>query len=397
MNKRQKQLTNTLTIIFGLVLALPLTSIGGYLVMWQYFTPTVHTIDGLIIENTGLNEDGIIYFDVADYRSDGRPFTTQNFYASVDTSTGELIAHTVAGQIQQHEPQLFGYTSYYETSPLHVWGLQNQFGWAGIPIATGGFIVVRDENNRLIDRVNDPAGIDLHEFVITPEGNYIYMIADIIPMWRDATLTCLPSCQMLSQAIVEVTPDGEQLYNYPLMAYYDRDDFVMDDMLTMGNLNLYDLTHANSVRLTPDNNLIVSVRHANEVLVISRETGDLVWRSREYSFTNDTGFSHQHDSQILSNGNLLLFDNGNETNITRAVEYAINHDTRELTLVWQHSNDHWQPNRGSVRKTETGNYLINWVERDSGDIEIVSPDGMVLFSITIPEPYASYRAGWRAR
>ncbi len=105
----------------------------------------------------------------------------------------------------------------------------------------------------------------------------------------------------------------------------------MDDMLTWGNWNFYDLTHANSVRLSPDGNqLIISVRHTNEVIALNRDTGTLAWRSSDYIFSRDffTGFSHQHDAQTM-------------------------------TLVWEYSVDHYQPNRGSARRTADGNALIN--------------------------------------
>lgn len=385
-------------ILEGLI-AISLFVVLSYFAVWQVWTPTINQIEGLHIVDFGLNEQGTIYFDISDYRANGAPLSRQNHYASIDTETLEINAHVVAGQVQQHEVHHNGYTSYYETSPLIIWGQGHQFAWAGIPIATGGVYVVRDENGRKVDTVSDSQGIDLHDLVISQEGSYIYLAAHIVPMYRDATLTCLPACEMLGQSIVEVSEDGHELYRYHLLDYYSRNDFLMDDMLILGNTNLYDLTHANSVRLSPDNrSLIVSVRHTNEVLVISRDSGDLIWRSNDYTFTNDTGFSHQHDAQILDNGNLLLFDNGNETGTTRAVEYQVDHEQESLTLVWEYVvSDHWQPNRGSVRRTPQGNTLINWVQRDTGDLEIISPDGEVLFSVTIPEPWASYRAAWQSQ
>lgn len=84
----------------------------------------------------------------------------------------------------------------------------------------------------------------------------------------------------------------------------------------------HDWTHANAIDYSPrDGSLILSVRHLDEVVKIDyadgEGDGDVIWRlGREGDFTLEaTGpfpwFSHPHDPSWLSDGRLVIFDNGN--------------------------------------------------------------------------------------
>lgn len=91
-----------------------------------------------------------------------------------------------------------------------------------------------------------------------------------------------------------------------------------------------DWTHSNSLAPTPDGNLIISIRHQDEVVKINYNNGNgdgsILWRlGRNHDFTVQSNdpypwFSHQHDVEFESNGLLTLFDNGN----TRVSEFGGN-------------------------------------------------------------------------
>lgn len=82
-----------------------------------------------------------------------------------------------------------------------------------------------------------------------------------------------------------------------------------------------DWTHANSVTLAPDGNLILSMRHQDWVVKINYQngagSGSILWTlGRDGSFRTASGDpfpwpSHQHDAEFEPNGLLSLFDNGN--------------------------------------------------------------------------------------
>lgn len=395
----KQTLTLVITGAIVVLLSIFIAYFATFLIVWYAPRASVESIEGLTWENSGLESEGTIYFEVNNIFSDGRPGTIQNYLGVIDTRTDTASLQRLTGMILQHEPQPNGYTSYYQLDPFtfnaQEWGMQ----WAGIQLSTGGHYVVRDASGRVDDIVTHSNMIDLHDFQITPEGTYLYMMADIENTYMDASVTCIMDCGMFGQSVVEQTPQGSEIYRYDLLDYYTRDDFVMDDIFQWGDTVLYDLTHANSSRLSADGQaIVVSVRHTNEVLVINRANGSLLWRTNDYTFIDDplNGFDHQHDAQILNNGDLLLFDNGNESGITRAVRYRPNHEDQTLTLVWEqrHPDEHNQTNMGGVRQLPSGEYLINWVRGDA-DIQVFSAEGDVLYSIDLPELTASYRAGWR--
>jgi hypothetical protein len=84
----------------------------------------------------------------------------------------------------------------------------------------------------------------------------------------------------------------------------------------------HDWLHGNSLQLTPDGNILYSVRHQDWVLKIDYRNGDgtgqVLWTlglGGDFTLVDGDSslwFSHQHDAEILPDGvSLLLFDNGN--------------------------------------------------------------------------------------
>jgi len=126
-----------------------------------------------------------------------------------------------------------------------------------------------------------------------------------------------------------------------------------------------DWAHANAVIHDPsDDSLIVSLRHQDAVIKISRQTGELIWILGPHENWDPVEFGkylltpivdelfffqyHQHAPMITQDGNLLIFDNGNfraspfdpvlpdEENFSRAIVYSIDETTYEVDIVWEH-------------------------------------------------------------
>jgi hypothetical protein len=142
-----------------------------------------------------------------------------------------------------------------------------------------------------------------------------------------------------------------------------------------------DYMHTNAIEADQDGNLLISNRNTSDIIKINRQTGDIIWRlggkANEFNFTNDVGFANQHDIRRLANGHITLFDNGNMhvPVYSRAIEYAINEQTKEVTRSWQYPEDTslFSPFMGSAQRLENGNTIIGW-----GGIPMVSeirPDG----------------------
>lgn len=334
----------------------------------------------------GRQTEGILYFEATNIFS-----TDNNYMMQLDTTTGDVIMakrfDAFGMKFERHNDDIMSYYEYTQRQ----WNAQaNHIGYGGIRYHTGGVMRIMNNEYRVVQTIEDGIHVDSHDLAVLDDGSYIYFGTEERPLdRRDSTITCLLDCFVLGQTLERVYPDGTKRTIWNSLDHYTQSDFVMDDVFELNHNILYDVIHANSVNVAPDGNLIISIRHTNEVMAINPD-GGLLWRTRDYTFSNDDGFSHQHDAHILSSGNLLLFDNGNGVrDYSRAIEYAIDHSEQTLTQVWTYTTGHFAPNRGAVQRLGNGNTLINFV--DGGIVE-VDTAGNVLMKLDMPSGYASYQA-----
>ena len=161
--------------------------------------------------------------------------------------------------------------------------------------------------------------------------------------------------------------------------------------------------HGNSIHIDLDSNILVSNRRSSEVIKIDRNNGAVIWYfggpNNEFSITNDpyNGFSRQHDVRRIENGNILLFDNGNDHDppISRAVEYEIDESEKTADLVWDFSHPEGYVGlaMGSVQRLPNNNTLINWgrLLNQGAVITEVDYDKNIVFEIQYPYPFYCYR------
>ena len=161
--------------------------------------------------------------------------------------------------------------------------------------------------------------------------------------------------------------------------------------------------HGNSIHVDFDSNILVSNRRSSEVIKIDRTNGDVIWifggPNNEFSITNDpyNGFSRQHDVRRIENGNILLFDNGNDHDppISRAVEYEIDESEMTANLVWEFSHPEGYVGlaMGSVQRLPNNNTLINWGRLNTQGTVVteVDYDKNIVFEIQYPYPFYCYK------
>ena len=141
-----------------------------------------------------------------------------------------------------------------------------------------------------------------------------------------------------------------------------------------GNEPADDWTHSNSLWVTAEGNTLMSIRHLDQIIAIKPDFSGLVWRlggpGSSFSFPDPTDqFYKQHDaSEVLSNGNILLFDNGNTRPVeegepepySRALELELDFATMEARKVWEyrHSPDLFIGCCGNAARLDNGNTMI---------------------------------------
>lgn len=121
-----------------------------------------------------------------------------------------------------------------------------------------------------------------------------------------------------------------------------------------------DWSHGNAVVPTSDNGFLVSLRH-QDALVKLDASGDVQWILGTHDnwsaafaplLLTPVGAPfafpfHQHAPMVLSNGNILVFDNGNfrvsppatqtQPNFSRAVEFSVDPVAKEVRQTWEYS------------------------------------------------------------
>jgi hypothetical protein len=170
-----------------------------------------------------------------------------------------------------------------------------------------------------------------------------------------------------------------------------------------------DWFHNNSIDYDKDtDSIILSGRHQDAVISIGYSSNELNWILGDPANWEDTSISDkfftpigdnfewqyaQHGAIVLPNGNIFLFDNGNnkskdsETYIdaidsySRGVIYDINTDTMEITQVYEYGKElgyeFYSPYISNVAYYDEDYYMIH-----SGGISSSSTDG----PLNIPAP-----------
>ena len=92
-------------------------------------------------------------------------------------------------------------------------------------------------------------------------------------------------------------------------------------------------THANSIEVLDNGDWLISLRLIDTVVIVDYVSGKIKWK------WGAGHLSHQHNAQMLSNGNILIFDNGchrkRSPNFSRILEL----NPESLKYEWMYSNE----------------------------------------------------------
>lgn len=265
--------------------------------------------------------------------------------------------------------------------------------WAGElgtgPLATDGY-----GRSRFPDDATLVATDSMHhEVSMLPSGNLLFLSSEMrtydgfdAPRCGEDPATFDGTYDLIVDVVVEATPDGEVVQEWPLADVLDPVDGPVGDQQVcgvpipgvfptwvyqalpepQGSPTASDWTHANGVVLDEEHNaLIVSVRHVDAVLALRyREdedgpAGEVLWRlgadgGLDLAEGGDWPY-HQHAPELQEDGTLVLYDNGNQrpgTDLTtppgtepgysRAVRYDISDlwdGGDEVVQVWEHRSE----------------------------------------------------------
>jgi len=238
---------------------------------------------------------------------------------------------------------------------------------------------------------------DNHELRILPNGDAVLMsinsrTMDLTP-WGGR-----PSVNVLGNILERISPTGQLLFAWNALDRLDigsADPMILRDLADLDEL---DFTHANAIDVSSDGSYLISFRHLSQLIKVT-QSGSIAWRlggtDSDFEFVNDPlrGFSFQHGTRELPNGNILLFDNGNghQPPHSRAAEYRLDLHAKTATLVWQYDADPqvFGPFLGFTQRLQNGNTLVTY-----GAVSLireVTPAGEVVWEVRGTASDAFYR------
>jgi len=205
---------------------------------------------------------------------------------------------------------------------------------------------------------------DYHDIQYTESGGYILQAyaKEIID---------LPQTVMVDTANILVLQEFDSSHNL-IFEWKNSDYMSIHDYVDNLNLNstYRNWMHGNSIEIDVDGNIVVSNRAMSEVIKFNRTSGEIIWilggPMNDFTFINDSlyGPNRQHDVRRLENGNIMIFDNGDQRDIplTRISEYELDEVNMIATLVWSysHPDGYVSLNQGCSQRLDNGNTLISW-------------------------------------
>jgi Arylsulfotransferase (ASST) len=356
---------------------LPLTS-GGYGSVRHYRSrPDLQPASVVVTKNTAPASNGDIFLTPQYGPAQDGPMILDSrgnllWFLPFPVKSNTLVANL---QVQQWAGQ-----------PALTWWQGN----TGFGLGRGkGVIFDRTYHQVATVKAANGMDMDLHEFLLTPQGAAYVIAANPVQVAGTKKPTIDESIQEIDVASGLVLFDWHALDHIPVSESYFQPK-------TAGRV--FDPYHANSVAIDRDGNLIVSMRNTSAIYKIDHQTGRIIWRlgGKHSSFKMGSGTWGQHDAVIAPDGSLTVFDDGAGPPKVHASSRGIHesldttHMTASLLAQFNHSPALSANFEGSVQLLPGGDAFMGW-----GQQPYFSEDnarGQQDFDAHFVVPADSYRA-----
>jgi hypothetical protein len=258
-----------------------------------------------------------------------------------------------------------------------------------------------------VEPVGEP--LDLHELQLLSNGDYL-VISDPIITGVDLTglSTFGPNENVIGCDVQEVSPSGAVVWQWSAMAHFDPvKDSTWPQIASAAGAQIVDPFHCNSIDVASNGDLLISSRAMDSVFLVSKATGNVVWKMGGAQYTRDgatylavtgdpqTSFYRQHDARFLPNGQISLFDDATQMpGPARGVVYSYDVNAGTATHVWQYSGMVSSEAMGSFRIESDGSRIIGWGEGGEAQLAFTEVDanGNDLLDFKFTDGDESYRA-----
>jgi hypothetical protein len=162
---------------------------------------------------------------------------------------------------------------------------------------------------------------------------------------------------------------------------------------------IYDYFHINRVQVLADGNLLINARNTWAAYDVSHRTGAIIWElgghQSSFKLGPDVRFAWQHDTMMLANGNIQIFDNEDSPPVrkhSRGIIVGLNfkdHTAKLLHAYFDPKHPILTSSEGDVQSLPGGDKLLGFGHY--GFIEEFSAKGKILFEMALTRSVSSYR------
>lgn len=261
-------------------------------------------------------------------------------------------------------------------------------GFGGI----GGQLIEADWQGDLVWKLDVP--FQVHDFYHLDNGNTVFISwhpSGQLPADFAATVKGgIPGTEdngvIWADAFVEVNSSGQEVWKW---LPYEHMDPEIDVICPLEARTFY--PYVNSIMSLPNGDILVSMRFTNTVAIIDKATGDIKWR------WGPGEIAHQHDANMIDNGNILVFDNGGHRyGFQPAYSRIVEVNPASNKIVWEYKSDpptdFYTPVMGGCQRLPNGNTLI--CESLTGRIFEVTYEGKIVWEFVNPFYSWGYHLGW---
>jgi len=244
-----------------------------------------------------------------------------------------------------------------------------------------------------------------HTIAEAPWGNVLTLVAELVP--REMLPPAWSSCEVWGDKIVEIDLDTKELiWEWHLHEHLDPVEHHFEGMCTTAGAFHADWSHANTLKVIENYRLGSQVydtvflflsRNLDTFFMIDYPSGDILWSFGQHGTFGrrepplEPMFIAAHEIEMLPNGNVLLYDNGDGRAypISRALEIAVDPLAHTGSEVWSWTDPDdylFSTWGGDADRLPNGNTLISAVMK--GRIVEVNPAGEKVWQLDIRDPYA---------
>ncbi len=275
--------------------------------------------------------------------------------------------------------------------------------WQGTITAQGfgeGEEVIDNSSYQQIGRVQAGNGLkaDLHDFHITPQGTALLTVFD--PVYCNLSSLGGPSGGAVTDTIMQEVDMRTGLVRGQ---WNSLDHVVMADSYSTATHASqewpFDYFHLNTIDRLANGRTLISARNTWAMYELNTQTGQVLarigGRHSDVKLGAGAALAFQHDSTMLSDGTISVFDNGGVPQVhpqSRGLVLAVDpvHKTDTVVAQYEHSSPLSSGSQGNIQKLANGDMFVGWGAQPY--FSEFDAAGKTLYDAHMHGSYQSYRA-----